>query len=157
MEYITNLILTVPYRNCNLSSTLGTLRTIISSTREQFAGEDANTNRKSVTEKERLEVKEEAAIMQMTVVVAMCYFPAGHFYLFLTVCDVTCDPTTALHASGTSYLFSFFLFSYFLFSQQQPGAGMNYLTKGSSSTHQWKMQEHFFMDLICFTEKNPWK
>lgn len=45
--------------------------TIISSTQEEVEGEDANTNGKSVTEKERLGVKEEVAIMQVTVVAAM--------------------------------------------------------------------------------------
>lgn len=57
--------------------------------------------------------------MQVTVVVAMCYFPAGHFYLLLTVCDVTCGPTTALNStrlvvSPTCFLFSFSLISFSL-------------------------------------------
>lgn len=49
----------------------------------------------------------------------MCYFPAGHFYLLLTVCDVTCGPATALNAtrrvvSPTYFLFSFSLISFSL-------------------------------------------
>lgn len=51
------------------------------------------------------------------------------------------------------YLLHIFFFPFLLFpflSQQQPGAGMNYLTKGSSSACQWKMQEHLFMELDLF-------
>lgn len=74
--------------------------TIISSTQEELEAEDASSNRKPVTEEEEtLEVKEEIAIMQVTVVVAIGYFPAGPFKLLLSVSDVKHGFTAALNAT----------------------------------------------------------
>ena len=73
--------------------------TIISSTQEELEAEGANSSRKPVTEEETLEVKEETAIMQVTVVAAICYFPAGPFYLLLSVCNVKHGLTAALNAT----------------------------------------------------------
>lgn len=73
--------------------------TIISSTQEELEAEDANSSRKPVPKEETLEVKEEIAIMQVTVVAAICYFPAGPFYLLLGVCNVKCCFMAALNAA----------------------------------------------------------
>lgn len=73
--------------------------TIISSTQEELEAEDANSSRKPVTEEEILVVKEEIAIMQVTVVAAIRYFPAGPFCLLLCVCDVKRGLTAAVNAT----------------------------------------------------------
>lgn len=70
--------------------------TIISSTQEELEGEDASSSRNPVTEEATLEVKEKIAIVQVTVVGAICYFPAGPFYLLLGVCNVKHGFTAAL-------------------------------------------------------------
>lgn len=70
--------------------------TIISSTQEELEAEGANSSRKPVTEEETLEGKEEIANMQ---VAAICYFPAGPFYLLLSVCSVKHGVTAALIAT----------------------------------------------------------
>lgn len=91
--------------------------------------------------------------MQVTVVVATCYFPAGHFYYYsqCVMWHVALQlPWMPLDQWCLLLLF-FFPFLLFPFlSQQQPGAGMSYLTEGSSSACQWKMQEHFFVDFDLF-------
>lgn len=95
--------------------------------------------------------------MQVTVVICNVLLSSRTF-LFITH-SVWCGmwpcncPTTRAVALDEWYLLHIFFFPFLLFpflSQQQPCAGMNYLTKGSSSACQWKMQEHLFMELDLF-------
>jgi len=72
---------------------------IISSAQGELEAEDANSNRKLITEEETLEAKEEIAVLQVTVVAATCRFPAAPVFLLLRVCNVKQGLTAALNAT----------------------------------------------------------
>lgn len=59
--------------------------TIISSTQEGLKADDANSKKKPIAEKETSTVKEKIVLMQVTVVAAICYYPAELGVLYCLV------------------------------------------------------------------------